>query len=62
MAGDLLDRLDDWREDISRMDSAEDVTTTKHGIEVHDEIKEKIMRAPFDDVREMGDELLKRCG
>lgn len=60
VAGDLLDRLDDWKEDITRMDYAEDVTTIKHGIEVHDEIKDKIMRAPFEDVDGMGQELLKR--
>lgn len=60
VAGDLLDRLDDWREDITRNDFAEDVSAVKRAIEVHDEIKEKIMRAPFDDVDAMGQELLKR--
>jgi triple functional domain protein len=60
VAGELLDRLDDWREDITRMDFAEDVTMIKHGIEQHDEIKEKILRAPFEDVDVMGQELLKR--
>jgi len=55
-----LDRLDDWREDITRNDFAEDVTAVKHAIELHEEIKEKIMRAPFDDVDGMGQELLKR--
>ncbi len=60
VASDLLDRLDDWREDITRNDFADDVTIVKHAIEAHDEMKEKILRAPFDDVDAMGQDLLKR--
>lgn len=59
-AGDLLDRLDDWREDITRNDFAEDVTIVKRAIETHEEIKDKILRAPFEDIDAMGQDLLKR--
>lgn len=60
LASDLLDRLDDWREDITRMEFSEDISAIKHGIELHDEIKDKILRSPFEDVDAMGQELLKR--
>ncbi len=60
VASDLLDRLDDWREDITRNDFAEDVSAVKRAIDSHEEIKDKITRAPFEDVDAMGQELLKR--
>ncbi|KAF5295457.1 hypothetical protein FQR65_LT10445 [Abscondita terminalis] len=62
-AADLLDRLDDLQEDLSRNDFAEDVSGAKHGIDVHNEMKKKIMKAPVEDIDLLGQRLLQRvCG
>lgn len=49
-ATDLLDRLDDLQEDLSRNDFADDVGGAKHGIDLHNEMKKKIMKVPVEGV------------
>ncbi|KAI4471040.1 rho guanine exchange factor-related [Holotrichia oblita] len=49
-AADLLDRLDDLQEDLSRSDFADDVSGAKHKIDLHNEMKKKIMKAPVEDI------------
>lgn len=50
-ATDLLDRLDDLQEDLSRNDFADDVGGAKHGIDMHNEMKKKIMKVPVEGKR-----------
>lgn len=57
---DLLDRLDDLQEDLSRNDFADDVVGAKHGIDTHNEMKKKIMKVPVEDVDIVGRRLLQR--
>lgn len=59
-AADLLDRLDDFQEDLSRNDFADDVNGAKHGIDVHNDMKKKIMKAPVEDIDILGQRLLQR--
>lgn len=60
VGSELLDRLEDWREDVGRCDFPEDVVLVQRAIDRHKEIKEKISRATFEEVDGMGQELLKR--
>lgn len=53
-AADLLDRLDDLQEDLARNDFAEDVAGAKHGIDLHNEMKKKIMKAPVEELDVLG--------
>ncbi|KOC61451.1 Triple functional domain protein [Habropoda laboriosa] len=59
-AADLLDRLDDLQEDLSRNDFADDVTGAKHGIDLHNEMKKKIMKVPMEEIENVGKRLLQR--
>ncbi|XP_058807994.1 kalirin-like, partial [Phymastichus coffea] len=59
-ATDLLDRLDDLQEDLSRNDFADDVGGAKHGIDMHNEMKKKIMKVPVEDIGAIGNRLLER--
>ena len=59
-AADLLDRLDDLQEDLSRNDFADDVTGAKHGIDLHNEMKKKIMKVPVEEIEVVGQRLLQR--
>ncbi|XP_066996303.2 kalirin [Anabrus simplex] len=59
-AADLLDRLDDLQEDLSRNDFADDVAGAKHGIDLHNEMKKKILKAPVEDIDLIGQRLLQR--
>lgn len=54
-AADLLDRLDDLQEDLARNDFADDVTGAKHGIDLHNDMKKKIMKAPVDEIDVLGE-------
>lgn len=54
-AADLLDRLDDLQEDLSRSDFADDVSGAKHKIDLHNEMKKKIMKAPVEDIDLLGE-------
>lgn len=59
-ATDLLDRLDDLQEDLSRSDFGEDVPSAKHGLDLHAEIKKRILKAPVEDLDLTGQRLLQR--
>lgn len=59
-AADLLDRLDDLQEDLSRNDFADDVAGAKHGIDLHNEMKKKIMKVPVEEIEVVGQRLLQR--
>nr|CAD7567560.1 unnamed protein product [Timema californicum] len=59
-AADLLDRLDDLQEDLSRSDFADDVAGAKHSIDLHADMKKKIMKAPVEDIDLIGQKLLQR--
>ncbi|KAK0088982.1 hypothetical protein PV325_009865 [Microctonus aethiopoides] len=59
-AADLLDRLDDLQEDLSRNDFADDVGGAKHGIDLHNEMRKKIMKVPVEEVEVVGQRLLQR--
>ncbi|KAG5888220.1 hypothetical protein JTB14_035569 [Gonioctena quinquepunctata] len=62
-AADLLDRLDDLQEDLNRNDFADDVSGAKHKIDLHNEMKKKIMKAPVEEIDLLGQRLLKKsCG
>lgn len=54
-AADLLDRLDDLQEDLARNDFADDVSGAKHKIDLHNEMKKKIMKAPVEDINMQGE-------
>lgn len=56
-AADLLDRLDDLQEDLARSDFADDVSGAKHKIDLHNEMKKKIMKAPVEDIDLLGKHL-----
>lgn len=60
-AADLLDRLDDLQEDLSRNDFADDIQGAKHSIDIHADMKKKIMKAPVEDIDMIGQRLLRRC-
>lgn len=53
-AADLLDRLDDLQEDLARNDFADDVSGAKHKIDLHNEMKKKIMKTPVEDIDVLG--------
>jgi len=59
-ANDLLDRLDDLQEDLSRNDFADDVNGAKHGIDVHMDMIKKINKAPVEDIDVLGQRLVQR--
>lgn len=59
-AADLLDRLDDLQEDLSRNDLGEDVAGAKHSLDIHADMKKKIMKAPVQEIDLMGQRLLQR--
>ncbi|CAB0035585.1 unnamed protein product [Trichogramma brassicae] len=59
-ATDMLDRLDDLQEDLSRNDFADDAGGAKHGIDLHNEMKKKILSVTVDDIGALGNRLLQR--
>ncbi|KAK6627030.1 hypothetical protein RUM43_003138 [Polyplax serrata] len=59
-AADLLDRLDDLQEDLSRNDFADDIQGAKHSIDIHADMKKKIMKAPVEEIDMIGQRLLRR--
>lgn len=59
-AADLLDRLDDLQEDLSRKDFADDIQGAKHSIDIHADLKKKIMKAPVEEIDMIGQRLLRR--
>ncbi|CAG0901712.1 unnamed protein product, partial [Darwinula stevensoni] len=61
-AVDLQDRLEDMRDELNRTECAEDVSGAKHNIEMHNEMKKKIMTAPIDEISHMGQKVLQKLG
>ncbi|XP_014209362.1 triple functional domain protein, partial [Copidosoma floridanum] len=59
-ATEILDRLDDLQEDLSRNDFADDVGGAKHGIDLHNEMKKKIMKVSVEEIGVVGNRLLQR--
>ncbi|XP_046401247.1 triple functional domain protein [Ischnura elegans] len=59
-AADLLDRLDDLQEDLSRNEFADDVSGAKHSLDLHHEMKKKILKAPVEDLDLLGQRVLQR--
>ncbi|XP_026680384.1 triple functional domain protein-like [Diaphorina citri] len=59
-AGDVLDQLDDLQEDIGRNDLGEDAVSAKHALDVHNDMKKKILKAPVEEIDLTGQRLLQR--
>ena len=59
-SSDLLDRLEDMREDLNHNDFADDVAGAKKGMDLHNEVKKKIHKIPVDNIDSMGQRLLQR--
>lgn len=43
-----------FQEDLARNDFADDVSGAKHKIDLHNEMKKKIMKAPVEDIDLLG--------
>ena len=59
-SSDLLDRLEDMREDLNHNDFADDVSGAKKGVDIHNEVKKKIHKMPIENIDSMGQRLLQR--
>lgn len=59
-ASDMVDRIDDLQEDLSRNDFAEDVTGAKHSLDHHNEMKKKILKLPIEDLDLQGQKLFSK--
>ena len=59
-SSDMLDRLDDMREDLNHNDFADDVTGAKKAMEGHNESKRKILKVPVENIDNVGQRLLQR--
>ena len=59
-SSDLLDRLEDMREDLNHNDFADDVAGAKKGLDLHTEVKKKIHKIPVESIDSMGQRLLQR--
>uniref|UniRef100_T1IXB4 Uncharacterized protein n=1 Tax=Strigamia maritima TaxID=126957 RepID=T1IXB4_STRMM len=57
---DLLDKLDTIKQEISRNDLADDVNKAKSTIELHSELKKKIVKAPVEAIDIEGQQVLQR--
>ena len=59
-SSDMLDRLEDMREDLNHNDFADDVAGAKKAMELHNEAKRKILKVPVEDIDNVGQRLLQR--
>lgn len=59
-AADLLDRLDDLQEDLSRNDCRDDIAGTKLALDFHTDMKKKVLKTPVEDMDLAGQQLLQR--
>ena len=59
-SSDLLDRLEDMREDLNHNDFADDVNGAKKGMDLHNEAKKRIHKMPVETIDSMGQRLLQR--
>ena len=56
----MLDRMEDMREDLNHNDFADDADGAKKAIEVHSEVKRKILKVPIENIDNVGQRLLQR--
>ena len=61
-SSDMLDRLDDLREDLGHNDFADDVNGAKKGMEQHSDLRRKIGKIPVDNIDAVGQRILTRSG
>ncbi|XP_050432765.1 triple functional domain protein isoform X1 [Adelges cooleyi] len=59
-AADLLDRLDDLQEDLSRNDCRDDIAGAKLALDFHTDMKKKVLKTPVEDMDLAGQQLLQR--
>lgn len=59
-SSDMLDRLDDMREDLNHNDFADDVANSKKAMDGHNESKRKILKIPVENIDNVGQRLLQR--
>lgn len=59
-SSDMLDRLDDMREDLGHNDFADDVGGAKKGMDQHNELKRKILKIPVETIDSVGQRILQR--
>ena len=57
---EMLDRLEDMREDLNHNDFADDVVGAKKARESHNDVKRKILKVPVENVDNVGQHLLQR--
>ena len=59
-SSDMLDRLDDMREDLAHNDFADDVGGAKKGMDQHNELRRKILKVPVENIDNVGQRILQR--
>ena len=59
---ELLDRLDEMREELNHNDFADDVGGAKKAMELHNEAKRRILKVPVENIDNVGQRLLQRWG
>jgi triple functional domain protein len=59
-SSDLLDRLEDMREDLNHNEFADDVNGAKKSMDIHNEVKKRIHKMPVETIDSMGQRLLQR--
>ena len=59
-SSELLDRMEDMREDLNHNDFADDVNGAKKSMDLHNESKKKIHKVPVENIDAMGQRLLQR--
>ena len=57
---DMLDRLDDMKEDLNHNDFADEVVGAKKALDIHAEVRRKIMKIPVENIDAFGQRLLQR--
>ena len=57
---DMLDRLDDMREDLNHNDFADEVVGAKKAMDLHAEVRRKIIKIPVENIDAVGQRLLQR--
>lgn len=55
---DVSDQIEDFQEDLVHSELAEDVSSSKHQIDNHNDMKRKILKLPLDDLDALGQKLL----
>jgi triple functional domain protein len=58
LASEITDQIECLQEDLQHFELAEDVSSSKHHIDDHSDIKRNILKLPLDDLEEQGQKLL----